>query len=200
MQQLIKVTDAIWLLQLAISTPLIHALGDRSQAPNRIWTRVPRLRGGLLTNWAIPSPWFSLYVGFVWLSNIYCLCTYTVALCSNYLIVRGCKVCLFIVCEINIQRSTLQHRNNYFGLHLNLEVVDLLMLSIYCHNKVYLQNQQITSYCYFRHRKASFTILCWFTNMCQPFGWNFREESLQYCSQSSNTPSVINTPYCNVSR
>ncbi len=35
MHQLIKLTDAIWLLQLAISSPLIHALGDPSQAPPR---------------------------------------------------------------------------------------------------------------------------------------------------------------------
>ncbi len=33
MHQLVKLTDAIWLLQLAISSPLIHALCDPSQAP-----------------------------------------------------------------------------------------------------------------------------------------------------------------------
>ncbi len=33
MHQLVKLTDATWLLQLAISSPLIHALGDPSQAP-----------------------------------------------------------------------------------------------------------------------------------------------------------------------
>ncbi len=36
MHQLVKLTDAIWLSQLAISSPLIHALGDPSQAPTRI--------------------------------------------------------------------------------------------------------------------------------------------------------------------
>ncbi len=38
MHQLVKLTYAIWLLQLVISSPLIHALGDPSQAPTRIWT------------------------------------------------------------------------------------------------------------------------------------------------------------------
>ncbi len=33
MHQLVKLTDAIWLLQLAISSPLIHPLCDPSQAP-----------------------------------------------------------------------------------------------------------------------------------------------------------------------
>ncbi len=36
MYQLVKLTDAIWLLQLAISSSLIHALGDLRQAPTRI--------------------------------------------------------------------------------------------------------------------------------------------------------------------
>ncbi len=35
MHQLVKLTDATWLLQLAISSPLIHALGDPSQATNQ---------------------------------------------------------------------------------------------------------------------------------------------------------------------
>ncbi len=42
MHQSVKLTDAIWLLQVAISSTLIHALGDPSQAPTGIWTRVPR--------------------------------------------------------------------------------------------------------------------------------------------------------------
>ncbi len=33
-----RLTDAIWLLQLVISSPLIHALGDPSQAPTGIRT------------------------------------------------------------------------------------------------------------------------------------------------------------------
>ncbi len=34
-----KLTDAIWLLQVVISSPLIHVLGDPSQAPtgSRTW-------------------------------------------------------------------------------------------------------------------------------------------------------------------
>ncbi len=56
MYQLVKLTDAIWLLQLVISYPLIHALGDPSQAPTGIQTRAPKLRGRRLTNWAIPPP------------------------------------------------------------------------------------------------------------------------------------------------
>ncbi len=43
-------------LQLVISSPLIHAQGDLSQAPTGIRTQVPRLRGRWLTNWAIPPP------------------------------------------------------------------------------------------------------------------------------------------------
>ncbi len=36
MHQSVKLTDAIWLLQLVISSPLIHASGDLSQAPTGI--------------------------------------------------------------------------------------------------------------------------------------------------------------------
>ncbi len=43
-------------LQLVISSSLIHALGVQSQAPTGIRTRVPRLRDGRLTNWAITPP------------------------------------------------------------------------------------------------------------------------------------------------
>ncbi len=50
MHQIVKLTDAIWLLHLVISSPLIHALGAPSQAPTGIQTRVPSLRGGWLTN------------------------------------------------------------------------------------------------------------------------------------------------------
>ncbi len=56
MYQSVKLTDAIWLLQLVISSSLINALGDLSQAHTRIWTWVFSLRGGRLTNWAIPPP------------------------------------------------------------------------------------------------------------------------------------------------
>ncbi len=56
MHQSIKLTDAIWLLQLVISSPLIHALGYPNQAPTGIRTRVHSLRAGRLTNWAIPPP------------------------------------------------------------------------------------------------------------------------------------------------
>ncbi len=38
MQQSVKLTDRIQLLQLVISSPLIHALGDPSQAPTVIQT------------------------------------------------------------------------------------------------------------------------------------------------------------------
>ncbi len=41
MRQLVKITDAIWLLQLAISSPLIQALGDPSQASTGIQTGSP---------------------------------------------------------------------------------------------------------------------------------------------------------------
>ncbi len=34
--------------------PLIHALGDPSQSPTGIRIPVPSLRGGRLSNWAIP--------------------------------------------------------------------------------------------------------------------------------------------------
>ncbi len=54
MHQSVELTDAIWLLQLVISYPLIHALSDPSQGPTGIQSQVPRLRGRQLTNWAIP--------------------------------------------------------------------------------------------------------------------------------------------------
>ncbi len=51
-----RITKKKWLLQLIISSPLIHAFGNPSQAPTGIWIRVPSLRGRWLTNWAIPTP------------------------------------------------------------------------------------------------------------------------------------------------
>ncbi len=54
MHKSIKLTDAIWLLLVVMSSPLIHALGDLSQSPTGIQTRVPSLRGWRLTKWAIP--------------------------------------------------------------------------------------------------------------------------------------------------
>ncbi len=56
MHQSVKLTDAIWLLQLVISSPLIHALGEQSQAPIGIRTWAPSWRCRRLTNWAIPPP------------------------------------------------------------------------------------------------------------------------------------------------
>ncbi len=62
MHQLVKLTDAIY-LQLASSSLFIHALGDPSQTSTGIRTRVPILRGGWLTNWAIPPPiFFSMFL------------------------------------------------------------------------------------------------------------------------------------------
>ncbi len=61
MHQLVKLTDAIWLLQLVISSLLIHALGDLSEALTGIRTQVPSSRGRQLNNWAIPPPiWYTL--------------------------------------------------------------------------------------------------------------------------------------------
>ncbi len=46
---------------MVISYPLIHALGDLSQAHTGIRTQVLNIRGGRLTNWAIPSPSSKVY-------------------------------------------------------------------------------------------------------------------------------------------
>ncbi len=43
MHQSVKLTDAIWLLQLVISSPLIHALDDPSQAPTGIRIQSPEI-------------------------------------------------------------------------------------------------------------------------------------------------------------
>ncbi len=61
MHQLVKLSDAMWLLQLAISSPLIHALCDPSQAPN--WDLNP---GSQIEKWTTyqmiyPSPSFCEY-------------------------------------------------------------------------------------------------------------------------------------------
>ncbi len=73
MDQSVKLTYAMWLLQLVISSPLIHALGDPSQVPTRIRTRVSRLRGGRLTKSAIPPPFSYDYVliSQFWLFQLY---------------------------------------------------------------------------------------------------------------------------------
>ncbi len=38
MHQSVKLTDAMWLLQLVISSPLIRAMGELSQSPTKIRT------------------------------------------------------------------------------------------------------------------------------------------------------------------
>ncbi len=43
MHQLVKLTNAVWLLQLVISSSLIHELVDPNKTPTGIRTRVPRL-------------------------------------------------------------------------------------------------------------------------------------------------------------
>ncbi len=64
---LLKLTDAILLLHLAIVSPLIHALDDPSQALTEIRTWVSRLRGSWLTNWAIPPPsFFQSHKLYIW--------------------------------------------------------------------------------------------------------------------------------------
>ncbi len=54
MHQWVILTDVTLLLQLVISSSLIYALGNPSQAPTEIQTQVSSLRGGQFTNWAIP--------------------------------------------------------------------------------------------------------------------------------------------------
>ncbi len=63
LHQFIKLTDAIWLLQLAISSALIHALSDPSQAPTGIWIQIPRLRGRwlLATELSLPLKYFKIF-------------------------------------------------------------------------------------------------------------------------------------------
>ncbi len=56
MQQSVKLTDAIWLLQLEIYSPLIHALGDQSQAPPGFKPRSPAWEGDdLPTELSLPT-------------------------------------------------------------------------------------------------------------------------------------------------
>ncbi len=73
MHQLIMLNGAIWPLQLVISSPVIHALGDLSRAPTGIQTLVPRLRGRWFTNWAIPPQ--SVFLKCCWSSQYkHCVC------------------------------------------------------------------------------------------------------------------------------
>ncbi len=69
MHQSLKLTDAISLLHLVISSPLIHALGDQRQAPTGIRTRVLSRSGGWLTNWAIPFIVLKKMTGLTFLNN-----------------------------------------------------------------------------------------------------------------------------------
>ncbi len=62
----VKLTDAIWLLQLVISSSVIHALSDPSHAPTGIRTFVPSLRGRRLTNWAMSPHWSINVIMYVW--------------------------------------------------------------------------------------------------------------------------------------
>ncbi len=61
MHQSVKMTGAIWLLQLVIPFPSFMHWCDPSQARTGIWTQVPRMRGGRLTNWAISPPIYARY-------------------------------------------------------------------------------------------------------------------------------------------
>ncbi len=57
MHQSIKLTDVIWLLQLVISSPLIHAFGNLSQASTGIWTQVESQ-----TTYPNPPPYHTLLI------------------------------------------------------------------------------------------------------------------------------------------
>ncbi len=57
--QSVKLTDAVWLLQLVISSPLIHAFGDLSQAPTGIRAQLERRMTFQLS---YPSPFLLLAV------------------------------------------------------------------------------------------------------------------------------------------
>ncbi len=59
MHQSVKLTDAIWLLQLVISSPLIHALGDPSQSPTGIGTPAWEA-DDLTTELSLLYPWNSI--------------------------------------------------------------------------------------------------------------------------------------------
>ncbi len=55
MHQSVKLTDAIWLLQLVISSSLIHALGDPSQAPTGILILLVLSSSGFAYTPSVPS-------------------------------------------------------------------------------------------------------------------------------------------------
>ncbi len=56
MHHLVKLTDAIWLLELTISSPLIHALGDPNQAPHRNSNPCPQIERQMTYQLSCPFP------------------------------------------------------------------------------------------------------------------------------------------------
>ncbi len=75
-QQSVKLTDAIWLLQIVISSPLIHALGDPSQAPHQD-SNLGYKRWNLFPAWDVddlstsyPSPLINVHTMHIWFSLI----------------------------------------------------------------------------------------------------------------------------------
>ncbi len=60
MHQLVKLTDAIWLLQLVISSPLIHALDDPSQDPHRDSNPDPQIERKMTYKLSLPSQVFPI--------------------------------------------------------------------------------------------------------------------------------------------
>ncbi len=80
MHQSVKLTEAIWLLQLAISSPLIHALGDMSQAPTGLEHRSPAWEAGdLLTELSLPLE-HKLIKTYLYM----CICVYVYMCISVY--------------------------------------------------------------------------------------------------------------------
>ncbi len=63
MHQSVNLTDTIWLLQLVISYPLIHALGDLIQAPTGIRTQVRKYGYVMLWQWQsiLFNPYKTIY-------------------------------------------------------------------------------------------------------------------------------------------
>ncbi len=80
MCQSVKLTGAIWLLQLVISSPLIHALVWPKSSPDLDLNPVPSMRGRRLTKWAIAPPLNQILTGcgmvLCWLIPVVEACSY----------------------------------------------------------------------------------------------------------------------------
>ncbi len=108
MHKSVKLTDAIWLLQLVISSPPIHALGDPSQALTGIRTQIQPIIILLMINFKFKF------------KSVYCISCKVFTITNStikQILSIGHSILLIILKSINFNLGCPLGLNNHTKLH-----------------------------------------------------------------------------------